>query len=117
MKDLRLVFNNVDGEECDITLPMEKWIADWWFDCNYVPENDAEIYIAELDGENIFTNTSITHREFREDIAYRYKWDELYDDYMGDVEIGKVKDRRDAFEFWLIKNVDEEKLYSICVDK
>lgn len=96
---------------------MEKWIADWWFDCEYVPENDAEIFVVELDGENIFTNTSITHREFREDIAYRYKWDELYDDYMGDVEAGKAKDRRDAFEFWLIKNVDEEKLYSICVDE
>ena len=29
MKNLRLVFDNINGERKDITLPMEKWISDW----------------------------------------------------------------------------------------
>lgn len=37
MKNLRLVYNNQIGERKDITLPMEKWISDWWFGCEIVP--------------------------------------------------------------------------------
>ena len=39
MKNLRLVFKNTDGQKRDITFPMEKWIRDWWYECDFVPEN------------------------------------------------------------------------------
>ena len=53
MKNLRLVFDNINGERKDITLPMEKWISDWWYECKIVPSNDTTILIAELDGKPI----------------------------------------------------------------
>ena len=37
MKNLRLVFRNTDGQKRDITFPMEKWIRDWWYECDFVP--------------------------------------------------------------------------------
>jgi hypothetical protein len=40
----------------DISLPMEKWISDWLFECNIVPSNDAVVLVAELDGKSVLDN-------------------------------------------------------------
>lgn len=112
MKKLRLVFNNVDGEKRDITLPMEKWIRDWWYECNFVPENGETPSIAELDGKDILKDFPDYANTF-EDIAYKYMWDGFQDDFYGDVKAGKVEDTGEAFERWLKENVDEEKLFQV----
>lgn len=111
MKNLRLVFNNTDGQKKDITLPMEKWIRDWWYECDFVPENGKVPEIAELDGKDILKDFP-DHANSFEDIAYKYMWDGFHDDFYDDVAAGKVKDTGDAFEQWLKENVREEKLYA-----
>lgn len=112
MKKLRLVFNNADGKNCDITLPMEKWIRDWWYECNFVPENGEVPSIAELDGEDILKDFPDYANTF-EDIAYEYMWDGFHDDFYGDVKAGKVEDTGEAFERWLKENANEEKLLQV----
>ena len=111
MKNLRLVFKNTDGQKQDITMPMEKWIRDWCYECDFVPENGEVPEIAELDGKDILKNFPDNYNTF-EDIAYRFRWDGVYDDFCGDVKAGKVEDSADAFEQWLKDNVNEEKLYA-----
>lgn len=111
MKDLRLVFNNADGQKRDITLPMEKWIRDWWYECDSVPENGATPEIAELDGEDILKDFPDNYNTF-EDIAYRFRWDDVYDDFCGDVEMGVVESTGEAFEQWIKDNINEDGLYA-----
>lgn len=111
MKNLRLVFNNANGQKRDITLPMEKWIRDWWYECDFVPENGEIPSIVELDGKDILKDFP-DHANSFEDIAYKYMWDGFHDDFYGDVAAGKVEDNGDAFEQWLKDNVNEEKLYA-----
>lgn len=110
MKNLRLVFNNTSGQKRDITLPMERWIRDWWYECAFVPENGEVPEIAELDNKDILKNFPDYANSF-EDIAYKYMWDELHNDFYGDVKAGKAEDNGDSFELWLKNNVNEEKIY------
>lgn len=105
---LRLVFNNVDGICKDITMPIEKWIRDWWYECNFVPENGEIPTVAELNGEDILKYFPDYANTF-EDIAYAYGWDEFHDDYFEDTKYRK-EDNGDLFEKWLIENVKEYKL-------
>lgn len=111
MKNLRLVFHNAEGQKRDITFPMEKWIRDWWYECDFVPKNGEIPKIAELDGKDIMKNFPDYANSF-EDIAYKYMWDGFHDDFYGDVKDGKVEDNGDSFEQWLRDNVREEKLYA-----
>ena len=111
MKNLRLVFNNAEGEQRDITLPMEKWIRDWWYECTLVPENGEIPSVAELDGRDILKDFPDYANSF-EDIAYKYMWDGIHVDFYGDVKTGKVEDNGDAFEQWLKDHVKEERLYA-----
>lgn len=113
MKNLRLIFNNAEGEQRDITLPMEKWIRDWWYECDFVPENGEIPSVVELDGKDILKDFPDYTNSF-EDIAYKYMWDGFHDDFYGDVKLGNVEDNGDSFEKWLINNINEEKLYSTC---
>ena len=111
MKKLRLVFKNTDGQKQDITMPMEKWIRDWWCECDFVPENGEVPEIAELDGKDILKNFPDNYNTF-EDIVCRFRWDGVYDDFCGDVKAGVVESTADAFEQWLKDNVNEERLYA-----
>ena len=111
MKNLRLVFNNANGQKRDIILPMEKWIRDWWYECDFVPENGEIPSVAELDGKDILKDFPDYANSF-EDIAYKYMWDGFHDDFYGDVAAGKVEDNGDAFEQWLKDHVKEERLYA-----
>ena len=97
---------------------MEKWIRDWWYECAFdtrsrvafVPENGEVPEIAELDNKDILKNFPDYANSF-EDIAYKYMWDELHNDFYGDVKAGKAEDNGDSFELWLKNNVNEEKIY------
>lgn len=74
MCNLRLVFENVNGDICDQTLPVHDWIVDWHYSCNYVPSNDTELLIIELDGKRI--NKTYGDRTFIE-FAKEMDWDKL----------------------------------------
>lgn len=113
MKELRLVFNNIDGKKCDITLPMEKWIRDWCYECNYVPDNYVVPEIAELDGKDILKCFPDNYNTF-EDIAYTFRWDEIHNDFYGDVNTDVVEntaEAAEAYEQWIKENITEERLY------
>lgn len=104
MKNLKLVFDNTDGERKDITLPMEKWIADWWYECNIVPQNDTAVLNAELDGESILDDIKAgTEGDIPfEEVAWHFKWDSLHDDFIGAVKGNEpYEDNSADFEKWL----------------
>lgn len=108
MKSLKLVYDNTDGERKDITLPMEKWISDWWFDCDIVPSNNTTILAAELDGEPILDAIPSTDERYKtfEEIAWYFNWDGLNDDFCGAVEENpSMKNDKETFEAWLKANV------------
>lgn len=109
MKELRLVFEKEDGKHADITLPMEKWISDWWFACEFVPRNDATILVAELDGKSVLNDIlekGQTDVEF-EEVAYHFNWDGLYDDFYGTIKGPDFDNLHNGnvFEEWLGENV------------
>lgn len=110
MKELRLVFNNIDGKKCDITLPMEKWIRDWCYECNYVPDNDVVPEIAELDGKDILKYFPDNYNTF-EDIAYTFRWNEIHNNFYGDVNTGVVENTAEVYERWIKENITEERVY------
>lgn len=110
MKNLRLVFRNTDGQKRDITFPMEKWIRDWWYECDFVPENSEVPEIAELDGKDILKNFPDYANSF-EDIAYTFRWDEIHNDFYGDVNTGVVENTAEVYEQWIKENITEERLY------
>lgn len=110
MKNLRLVFNNIDGRRVDITLPMEKWISDWWFECNIVPENNTIILVAELDGKSILDGIQAIDEGYVqfEEVAWYFNWDGLYDDFVGVTKGNKSFGNNSAdFEKWLQKNITQ----------
>ena len=109
MKDLRLVFENDNGEKEDIALPVERWIADWWFECNIVPSNDTVILVAELDGKSILSNIKTTDGRYIqfEEIAQYFYWDWLYYGFISVVNSGvSFKNNSTDFEKWLLQNMD-----------
>lgn len=101
MKKLRLVFNNMNNERKDITLPMKKWIVDWWFNCDIVPSNDTIIIVAELDGKSILNNTKTF-----EEIAYYFNWGEFFDNFIKDIKAGlPIENNSIDFNMWLQNNL------------
>lgn len=105
MRNLRLVYDNMNGERKDITLPMEKWIADWWYECNIVPQNDLIVLYAEVDGEPILNDPTgidgACNIAFRE-IAWYLEWDDLHAKYIGVTKENKFfGDNSADFEKWL----------------
>lgn len=104
MVNLRLVFDNENGERKDITLPMEKWIVDWWYDCNIVPSNDTVILFAELDENTI---PIIRHVQF-DNIAFFFNWDILHNDFICEVKKNpNIRNNSSDFEKWLLENVEK----------
>lgn len=76
MKNLRLVFEDDNMGRKDISLPMEKWISDWLFECNIVPSNDAVVLVAELDGKPILNDINTVnggHVQFI-GVAKHFRW-------------------------------------------
>ena len=105
MKNLRLVFDSPDGERKDITLPMEEWIADWWYGCNVVPQNDTAILAAELDGKSILNdiNAACEGDIPFEEVAWHFNWDGLHADFIGEIkENDSYVDTSTDFERWLV---------------
>lgn len=100
MGNLRIATVNCDGELIDITDTMENWIADWWFDCFFVPENDAKLLVAELDGESI-----LREGDTSSDLAVRLNWDGLYDDFEGSVNLCDAELNMESFKIWLSENL------------
>lgn len=108
MKNLRLVFDNEDGRKEDIVLPMEKWISDWWYECNVVPSNDTNILIAELDGKSILSDIKAVNERcvIFEEIAWHFNWDGLHDDFIGTLKKNLLfKNDSVSFEKWLLENI------------
>lgn len=108
MKNLRLVFSNVDGQKVDIICPMEEWIADWWFECNIVPSNDTAIIVAELDGKSILNDINAVDERYKnfEEIAWHFNWDGLYDDFIGAIkENSSIGNNSKDFIKWITENV------------
>lgn len=111
MKKLRLVFDSNNGERKDITLPMEEWISDWWYECDFVPSNDTVILGAELDGKCVLDNIKAVDERYPtfEEIAWHFNWDGLHDDFHGEIlNDSSIKNSSDAFKKWLLKNVKNE---------
>lgn len=105
MKSLRLVFDSPDGERKDIELSMEKWIADWWYECNVVPQNNTAILAAELDGKSILNdiNAACGGDILFEEVAWHFNWDGLHDDFIGAIkENDSYADTSTDFERWLV---------------
>lgn len=100
MGNLRISTVNCDGELIDITDTMENWIADWWFDCFFVPENDAKLLVAELDGESI-----LREGDTFSDLAVRLNWDGLYDDFEGAAKLCDAELTAENFTDWLSENL------------
>lgn len=100
MGNLRIATVNCDGELIDITDTMENWIADWWFDCFFVPENDAKLLVAELDGESI-----LREGDTFSDLAVRLNWDGLYDDFEGADKLCDAELNMESFKIWLSENL------------
>ena len=91
MENLRLVYENENRKKVDITLPMKKWISDWWFDRDIVPSDDTVVLEAELDGKSIIKNvlayigtTKKGNFTFWE-VAWYFEWNDLYDNYVADI--------------------------------
>jgi hypothetical protein len=108
MKNLRLVFNDINGKRKNISLPMEKWIVDWWFELDIVPPNDTVILVSELDGKSILGDiTALDKNNVQfEEIALHFNWDGLYDDFIDFInESESLADNSAEFEKWLLKNI------------
>ena len=103
MKILRIVFCDDEGVTHDISLPMETWIRDWLFECNYVPENDRPLSIAEY-GDVDLSGCTIS------DIAVAFDWEWLY-------RVSPAKyGNGDQFEEWLKENVPENVMQVYAAD-
>ena len=107
MEKLRLVFENEKGEREDITLPMEAWIADWWYECDIVPSNDTAILIAELGGKPILNEIDgVDGCVCFEEVAWHYNWDGLHDDFIGEINRNSsLKNNSTDFSKWLVENM------------
>lgn len=43
MDNLKLIYRRDDKVIAFMVLPMEEWLADWWYECDFVPSNDTVI--------------------------------------------------------------------------
>lgn len=105
MKNLKITYMNQPGQRRTVTRPMEEWIADWWYECDFVPCNDDIVYEAELNGENILKENCPV---LFEDIAQFLLWEKLYESYQNDV-IGpqhfKEANTSQDFKKWLNQTI------------
>ena len=53
MENIRLISVNVDGAELDRTFAIKELEEDFWNDCVYVPSNDDEVKLVEIDGIDV----------------------------------------------------------------
>lgn len=57
MKDINegifIVTETVDGRLYEIHMPLSDLLLDWNGECNHVPENDAKVYFAAVNGEPV----------------------------------------------------------------
>lgn len=65
MKNIRLISINVDGVELDRIFTLEELEKDFWNDCVYVPSNDDEVKLVEIDGVDV-TNSIERVNEYYE---------------------------------------------------
>lgn len=106
MQNLKLIFENIEGKKEIISLPMEKWIADWWFECDIVPENDAIILEAELDGVSIFDKLrTVDGNKIFLSVAEYFNWNNLYNRFIYSITNSNMKNSN-AFRNWLLENAE-----------
>jgi hypothetical protein len=53
MENIRLISVNQDGVELDRIFTIKELEKDFWNDCVYVPSNDDEVKLVEIDGVNV----------------------------------------------------------------
>lgn len=53
MKTIRLISVNIDNFELDRTFNIEELKKDFWGECMYVPSNDDEVKLVEIDGIDV----------------------------------------------------------------
>lgn len=93
MEDLKLIYKKGDGTIAYLNLPMEEWITDWWYECDFVPSNDTIVLRAFLNNEEI---TELRGNAF-EEVAWYFNWDGKHDDFYGDV-LGGREDSSESFK-------------------
>lgn len=91
MKTLHIAFNNNDGIRHDIFLPLEAWIRDYYFKCDYTSEDDRPLLIAEY-GDTPLPCHTIS------DIANAFDWWGIYRAYPA------KSSSSSSFEKWLKEN-------------
>ena len=103
MKILHIAFCDNEGIVHNTSLPMETWIRDFFFECDYVPENDRPLLIAEY-GDMVLPSCTIS------DIAAAFDWEGLYRSSPVKYSSG------DSFEEWLKENVQDDVMQSYAAD-
>lgn len=72
MGNIRLISVNVDNIELDRTFAIKELEKDFWNDCLYVPSNDDEIKLVEIDGINVTDSIKIVNPYFVNTLTF---WD------------------------------------------
>lgn len=96
MDNLKLIYRRDDKVIAFMVLPMEEWLADWWYECDFVPSNDTVILRVFLNDEEI---TELRGAAF-EEVAWYFNWDGMHDDFYGEVLKGR-EDSSKSFKLWL----------------
>lgn len=96
MDNLKLIYKKDDGLIAYLNLPMEEWITDWWYECDFVPSNDTTVLRVFLDDKEI---TEMRDSAF-EDVAFYFDWDEKHDNFYREVLNGR-EDSSESFKLWL----------------
>lgn len=96
MDNLKLIYRRDDKVIAFMVLPMEEWMADWWYECDFVPSNDTIILRVFLNDEEI---TELRGAAF-EEVAWYFNWDGMHDDFYGEVLKGR-EDSSESFRLWL----------------
>lgn len=103
MKILQIAFCDDVGIVHNASLPMETWIRDFFFECDYVPENGRPLLIAKY-GDIVLPSCSIS------DIAAAFDWEGLYRASPAKYSSG------DSFEEWLKENVQDDIMQPYATD-
>lgn len=82
-KDLRIAFlTEIDGEQKDITIPMEYWCADWKYNKSIISNDDVHITAIDLDGISILEQIQAMYKHISmAAISEILGWDETVSNF------------------------------------
>lgn len=62
-EEIVIITHNVDGKNYLINCSKKELLKDYWHECNFVPENDALVYLFFYNGSEIKTKPIMTFED------------------------------------------------------